>query len=54
MNNITQKEYFVIRGTTSSISSDLVIDYTKNYDHVTISSCSIPKTFYVIPKNCDL
>ena len=54
MNNITQREYYVIRSSESKISTALNIDLSKDYDHITISSASVPKTYYVLPSDCAL
>ena len=48
MNNITDSEYFVIRTAESNITLPINIDRSKGYTHVAITSCSIPKTYYVI------
>jgi len=54
MNNISDAEYFVINSTSCNFSTNLNIDLTRNYTHVALTSCGIPKTFYVLPNTCTL
>ena len=54
MNNITDREYFLVRSSSNPVTICLNIDFSRKYDHVAVSSASIPKTFYVLQENCTL
>lgn len=54
MNYPVDQEFYLVRSTNSIVNTTLNIDPNKGYTHVTVSSCSIPKTFYVLPNNCSL
>lgn len=54
MNNILDAQYFVIRGNTPTLVKALDLDPNKAYTHIAITSCSIPKTFYVLNRDATL
>ena len=54
MNNIIDKEYFIIRSRETELDVSLPISADRKFDHVAVSSLSIPKSFYVLPTNAIL
>lgn len=54
MNAIVEKQYFLVSSNTPSFSTALDIDPSIGFDHISISSASIPKTYYVLPNDCVL
>lgn len=54
MNAIVEKQYFVVSSNQPSFTYELQIDPTVGFDHIAVSSASIPKTYYVLPNDCKL
>jgi hypothetical protein len=54
MDNLTECEFYVLTSTESSFTQTLPIDLEKKFTHVVVSSISIPKTYYILPNDCDL
>lgn len=54
MNNIIDRQYYVIKSKEPDFDVSLDIDFTKGYDHITISNASIPKTYYILEEDCVL
>jgi hypothetical protein len=54
MNNILSQEYYVVRNNLATFNQAIDIDMSKGYTHIAITSCSIPKTYYVLNSDTEL
>jgi hypothetical protein len=54
MNNIKNREYFLIRSKEPQINYVLNLDQNIKYNNICVTSCSIPKTYYVLNSDCSL
>ena len=54
MDNISYQDFFVIKSSDSNFQIQLNIDKDRHYTHAAVSSCCIPKTYYVLPRDAVL
>lgn len=54
MDNIQSQEFFVVSCNSNPFQTYLPLELDKGFTHVAVSSCCIPKTYYVLPNRAVL